>query len=216
MRRTSFILLVVAICISCTAGCFLLDERHSAVQTPVITLIPSPTPESGMATLDPSAMALQLTDLPAGYIIRERADIAFPDVSSLAREQGWKKGYSVSFYRMNAEKYDITAVSQRIGVYQIDGVHSMNRTMEDIFEATESELLTLKNASVTVTEIPVPRIGDQTGAFRIIDANDAYGVVKYVIIFTKKNVIEAVEMRGTTTDYEVLKGLAGKGAGKIR
>jgi hypothetical protein len=36
------------------------------------------------------------------------------------------------------------------------------------------------------------------------------------VIFTKKDVLEQIEMKGTTTDYEVLKNIAGTAAGKIR
>ncbi len=215
MRDPVLPLLVLALSISCTAGCFLLDERAPATPTTAIPALPTTVPESPLAAAEPSAMALLVTDLPAAYIIRERGDITYSDISPLAREQGWKKGYSVSFYRMNAEKYDITALSQRIGVYQIENVHYLNRTMDQIFETAEDEVLALKNSSVSVTEIPVPRIGDKTSAYRILDANSAYGVTKYVLLFTKKNVIEAIEMRGTTTDYEVLKGLGEKAARKI-
>jgi hypothetical protein len=209
-------LLVLVLCLSSTAGCFVLDERQV---TPVATPAPAtpfPITDSGMSTIEPAEMALALSDLPVGYIIRERSDIAYSDISPLAREQGWKKGYLVSFYRMNAEKYDITAISQRIGVYQIDNIHLLDRTMGPVFETAESDLFARANVSVSVTELPFPKIGDQTVAFRIIDANDPYQVTKYVVLFTTKNVIESVEMRGTTTDYELLKSLVKKAADKIR
>jgi hypothetical protein len=160
-------------------------------------------------------MALQLTDLPAGYIIRERGDIAYSEITPFAREQGWKSGYSVSFYRMNAEKYDITALSQRIGVYEIGNAHLSDRTMGAAFDNAEEELISAANESVSVTELPFPKTGDESAAYRIVDANDPYGITKYIVLFTKENVIESVEMRGTTTDYEQLKTLVGKAAGKI-
>jgi hypothetical protein len=38
----------------------------------------------------------------------------------------------------------------------------------------------------------------------------------YTIVFTKKDVLEQIEMRGTTTDYEVLKDITARAAQKIR
>lgn len=217
MKGKTIPLLLLVMCIPFTAGCFLLDER------PVVTTVPpteqataAPTTMAGLATREPADMALQLTDLPAGYIIQERADIAYSDISPVARDQGWKKGYYVSFYRMNAEKFDVTKISQRIGVYQIDNVHFTDRTMGTVFDAAEAEVLEMANATVAVTELPFPRTGDQTSAYRITDANDPYGIMKYIVLFTNENVFERVEMLGTTTDYETLKSIILKADAKIR
>ncbi len=214
--RTAAVLTLVLCTIIITAGCFMLDERKVTPAATTIPITPLQTTDTGMSALDPADMALQLTDLSGGYIIRERADIAYQDTSPFSREQGWKKGYLASFYRMNTEKYDITAIEQRIGVYNIESIHLLDRTMGLVFDSAESDLLATANASVTVTELPFPKTGDQTAAYRIVDANDPYGIVKYVVLFTKKDVIESIEMRGTTTDYESLKAIVTKAAGKIR
>jgi len=160
-------------------------------------------------------MALQLSDLPAGYIVRERADIPYSDASSFAREQGWQKGYQASFYRMDADKYDVTSITQRIGVYYIGNVNLIDSHMQMVFDEAESDLLALANDTVTVTELPFPQIGSDSTAYRISDANNTYGIMRYVVIFTKGNVIEAIEMKGTTTDFEELKGITATAAGKI-
>jgi len=209
-------LLVLVLCLSCTAGCFLLDERQVTPSPTSVPSTPLPTIDSGMSTIEPAQMALTLTDLPAGYIIRERSDIAYSDISPLARGQGWKNGYLASFYRMNAEKYDVTAISQRIGVYSVNNIHLLDKTMGPVFDAAESDLLAMANASITVTELPFPKTGDQTSAFRTLDTNDPYGIVVYTVIFTKRDVIEKIEMRGTTTDYELLKSLVAKAEDKIK
>lgn len=214
MMRTAAVLVIV-LSLVCTTGCFLLDKRE-VVPPPTAFVTPVPTQDSGMSVLDPADMALQLTDLPGGYIIRERSDIAYADISPLAREQGWKKGYLVSFYRMNVNQYAITAITQRIGVYQVENVHLLDKRMEPVFENVKSDLLAVANASVSVTEMPFPKTGDRTAALRTIDSNDPFGVVTYTVIFTKKDVIEQVGMRGTTTDYEVLKEIVGKASEKIR
>ena len=42
------------------------------------------------------------------------------------------------------------------------------------------------------------------------------GFITYTVIFTKKDALEQIEMRGTTTDYEALKEIALKAALKIQ
>jgi hypothetical protein len=209
--------LAVVLCIVLgTTGCFVLDERQvPPAPATMVTATPVPATTTGMSTVSAAAMALQLADLPDGYIIRDRADLTFSEVSELAREQGWQMGYFTSFYRMNAENYDITAISQRIGVYEIDNIHLVDQTMDPVFDAAESQVLAMANGTVSVTELPFPLTGDQTGSYRVADANEQY-VTKYIVIFTKENVIEAFEMRGTTTDYELLKSLVAKAAVKIQ
>lgn len=202
------IMVGIIICTLCTAGCFLLDPAPQVVPPTTQVTLP-PTPESRISTVEPSGMALQLTDLPDGYVIRERSEIAYADVNPLAKDEGWKKGYYVAFYRMNTKNYDITGITQQISVYPPDRIRI-------IFDEAKSDVMARANASVSVTELPFPKTGERAIALRLTDANDQYGIMTYTVIFTKKDVLEQVEMKGTTTDYEVLKNIAGTAAGKIR
>ena len=202
------IIVGVLICTLCTAGCFLLDPAPQVVPPTTPVTLP-PTPESRIATVEPSGMALQLADLPEGYVIRERSDVAYADINPLARNEGWKKGYYVAFYRMNTRNYDITGITQQISVYPPDRIRI-------IFEEVKSGVASRANASVVVAELPFSKTGDRSIALRFTDANDQYGIMTYTVIFTKKDVLEQIEMKGTTTDYEVLKNIAGTAAGKIR
>ncbi len=216
--KTLALLGIMLCAVVCSAGCFFLDERPAATVAPTtvpVTATSTPS-EATVSTLEPAAMALQLSDLPSGYIIRERADIPYSDASQFAREKGWQKGYKVSFYRMDAEKYDITSISQQVDIYHIDNIHLVDSAMKIIFDQAEDDILAYGNDTVTVTELPFPKTGDQTSAYRIADSNNTYGIMRYVVVFTDKNVIEAIEMKGTTTDYEVLKGIAAEAAGKIQ
>lgn len=204
--------------IICTPGCSILEapEVETVAPTTVVaTFPPAPTGTGITQSGELSAMALQLTDLPTGYIVRERADIPYSDASDFAKEQGWQKGYQASFYRMDADKYDVTSITQRIGVYYISNPNLIDTTMDMVFDEAESDLLALANDTVTVTELPFPEIGSQATAYRISDADDRYGVMRYVVIFTKSDVIEAIEMKGTTTDFEGLKRITATAAGKI-
>lgn len=202
------IMVGIIICTMCTTGCFLLDPGPQVLPaTPQLTV--SPTPESRISTIEPSGMALQLADLPDGYIIRERSEVAYADVNPLAKDEGWKKGYYVAFYRMSTKNYDITGITQQISVYPPDRIRI-------IFDEAKLDVMARANASVSITELPFPKTGDRAIALRLTDANDQYGIMTYTVIFTKKDVLEQVEMKGTTTDYEVLKNIAGTAAGKIR
>jgi len=202
------IIVGILICTLCTAGCFLLDPAPQVVPPTTPVTLP-PTPESRIATVEPSGMALQLADLPEGYVIRERSDVAYADINPLARNEGWKKGYYVAFYRMNTRNYDITGITQQISVYPPDRIRI-------IFEEVKTGVASRANASVSVAELPFSKTGDRSIALRFTDANDQYGIMTYTVIFTKKDVLEQIEMKGTTTDYEVLKNIAGTAAGKIR
>ena len=202
------IIVGILICTLYTAGCFLLDPAPQVVPPPTQVTLPS-TPESRIATIEPSGMALQLADLPEGYVIRERSDVAYADVNPLARDEGWKKGYYVTFYRMNTRNYDITGITQQISVYPPDRIRI-------IFDEVKSGVESHANASVSVIELPFSKTGDRSIALRLTDANDQYGIMTYTVIFYKKDVLEQIEMKGTTTDYEVLKNIAGTAAGKIR
>jgi hypothetical protein len=202
------IIVGILICTLCTAGCFLLDPAPQVVPPTTPVTLP-PTPESRIATVEPSGMALQLADLPEGYVIRERSDVAYADINPLARNEGWKKGYYVAFYRMNTRNYDITGITQQISVYPPDRIRI-------IFEEVKTGVESRANASVSVAELPFSKTGDRSIALRFTDANDQYGIMTYTVIFTKKDILEQIEMKGTTTDYEVLKNIAGTAAGKIR
>ena len=199
---------VMLICVLLTAGCSFFDWGSSLTQPSSLPLS-SPTPESKLSTIELSAMALQLSDLPDGYSIKERSDVSYAEISPMARDEGWKKGYYVSFYRMNVKNYDITGITQQISSYPL------NR-MTLIFDEVKNNLITRADASVSVTELPFPKTGDRTIALRSVDPNDQYGIITYTVIFTKKDVLEQIEMRGTTTDYEVLKDSAQKAASKIQ
>jgi hypothetical protein len=201
-------ILVMLLCVCMTAGCSYLDEGAPVVH-PTNTPTTQATPESKVSTVETSAMALQLSDLPDGYIIRERSDMSFEEISPLARDTGWKQGYYVAFYRMDVKTYDMTGITQQISIYPPDQI-------KIIFDDVKASLLSTANATITITELPFPKTGDYTVGMRTVDANNPYGIMTYTVVFTKKDVLEQIEMRGTTTDYEVLKNIAATAAQKIR
>ena len=168
----------------------------------------SPTPESTSATVPPGDMALQLTDVPPDYLIKDRTVIAYAEVSQLAHDLGWQQGYRATFYRMNREKDDLTGIRQSINVYPPE---NMNKVY-----AIETEGILSNENGTTRYEIPFPAIGDKSMAFRETRVGDPLDLAVYTVIFKKKNVLETITMGGTTTDYEMLKDVVRKAADKIQ
>lgn len=199
------LILVVQLAI-CSAGCLSPAPTSPVPQTPVPATLP--TPESTSATVSPGGMALQLTDVPPDYLIKDRTVIAYSEVSQLARDLGWQQGYQVTFYRMNREKEDLTGIRQSISVYP-------QENMNKVYAIETEDILSGKNGT-TRYEIPFPAIGEKSMAFRETRVGDPLDLVVYTVIFQKKNVLETVTMGGTTTDYEILKDVLRKAADKIQ
>jgi len=201
--------LMVIFCII-TSGCIFTQSDPTPPPTPQLTPRPTiqPTQESTTATNQASDMALQLSDIPADYILKDRSVVAYPEVSQLARDLGWRQGYMVSFYRLNKEKDDMTGIRQSVNVYPLENLNT-------VYSIEKDAMLSVANGT-TRYEIPFPAIGDTSIAFRETRAGDPYDMAVYTVLFTKKNVYEKITMGGTTTDYEILKDIARKAAEKIR
>jgi hypothetical protein len=191
------------------SGCLdRLYERPVPIPTPTPLPVITPVPESPGSTIVPSEMALQLTDLPSDYFLRDRTVIAYDEMPKINRDLGWRQGYFVSFYRMNLRNEDLTGITQTIAVYPLE-------KMNPLFSVEKDDLLT-HDTLTEQYEIPFPIIGDRSYAIRETHPDDPYRGVTYTVIFSRKNVFEKITMGGTTTDYETLKDVANKAAAKIR
>jgi hypothetical protein len=189
----------------CSAGCLSQAPVTPSPPTSMPTTIP--VPESTIATIPPGTMALQLTDVPGDYLLKERDVIAYSEVSQLARDLGWQQGYQVTFYRMNREKDDITGIRQSIRVYPPENIGK-------VYDLETEGILSSRNGT-TRHAIPFPRIGDQSIAFRETRIANPMDIAVYTVIFSRKNVFETITMGSTTTDYEMLKEVVRKAADKI-
>jgi hypothetical protein len=136
MKYLLFIILLVAILI--TAGC-VGGNKQTEVIPAQTTPAPTPTPEIKLSTLDPSEMALQLSDLPEGYI------------KNLS-EQG-ETSYNVQFIK-GSSTFDYVIISQGIRVtHNTDLDKSMNFFREEFRKDNR-------------TELSNPNIGDSSIAAR--------------------------------------------------
>ncbi len=204
---TIFIVLFIG-----STGCLnAFFEKPAPQPTPTPTPLPSattPSPASTIATISPAEMALQLSDLPGDYFIRDRSTTSYDEQTALSRDLGWRQGYFVSFYRMNLDRVDITGITQTIGIYPPEN-------MNKVYSEAKSELLTIGNAT-ELYEIPFPVLGDRSIAVRKKNPENRNDVVTYTVIFTRKNVFEMISMTGTTTDSETLKIVAQRAVDNIR
>jgi hypothetical protein len=208
MQKRYVLVVLVLIFFVCSAGC---SSSLPAQPTPTPTptqVVPS-TPESRTATVPPSDMALQLSDMNSDYIIKDRSVMISPEVTQLTHDLGWRQGYFVLFYRLNKDKDDQTFIRQSINIFPLEN-------MNKVFSIEKEDMKSGSNGSSTFYEIPFPTIGDMSIAFRGSLTNDPYDFVVYTVLFTKKNVYEKITMTGTTTDYETLKDITQKAAEKIR
>ena len=199
------LILVVQLAI-CSAGCL----SPAPASPPAQALQPPTTlsPESTSATVTSGDMALQLADVPSDYLLKDRTVIAYSEVSPLIRDLGWRQGYTVTFYRMNREKDDVTGIRQSISVFPPENIGK-------VYDIETEGILSGENDS-TRYEIPFPAIGDKSIAFRETRIGDSLDLAVYTIIFSKKNVFETITMGGTTTDYETLKDVVRKAADRIQ
>ena len=193
--------LILIVFIFCSAGC--TEAPPAAPPAPAQTPIPAPIPSTVALRLpqSPSDMALQPSDLPSEYLLRDRSVMALPEVSQIGRSLGWRQGYFVSFYRVNSDTGDFTRILQSISVFSPDNING-------VFLIEKDALKDRSSTPGTRYEIPFPPIGDRSIAFRETNPVDPDRPVTYTVIFTKKNVFEKITMSGTLTDYETLKRLA--------
>jgi hypothetical protein len=166
---------------------------------------PTPTPEIKLSTIEPSEMALQLSDVPADFTIKERSERTRSDILQSALDDGWKKGYNVVFQRINVEKMEGIIIQQKISVYPPE-------KLNQVLNSVKTETLNTANETIKIDELSDPKIGDSSIAFREREAGSTY----FVIMFFKKDVYEQIATWGSSADYESLKEIATTAAAKIK
>ncbi len=146
------------ILLMCAVGC--ISGAPSASK-----IIPSPSdlqsiPGSSSSTIEPADMALQLPDLPAGFTLQENRERTRSDVSQLALDQGWKKGYHVMFGRKNESTMQMEYLTQDIDVYPIENV---NLALAE----GNTEMVRRSEDAYLVNPLSNPKIGDSSQAYTV-------------------------------------------------
>lgn len=155
-------------------------------------------------TKTPSELALEVSDLPEGYAIKERTPRLKSDVSKEAIDLRWEDGYYTRFARVGDDIFDVTVINHQISIYPIENI-------EKVLEFPEES-----NGNITYEGLPLTDLGVKSKAYRVT-ATSEFGEEEryYQIEFIKKNVYESFYMSGTATDYELLKEIVKKAIKKI-
>ena len=211
MKNSACAFTIVIFMLFGAAGCLSSPAAQTTPEpTPPAQVTASTTPDITVPMTGPSGLALQLADLPSDYILKDRSEIPYMEMSQLSRDLGWREGYSVTFYRMNQKKFDMTGLRQTIGQYS-------SPNMKRVLDMAKDEIVNPADAGTgTVYELPLTRIGEASIAYKTENVSAPYHQPVYTILFVKKDVFETLEMGGTTTDYETLKNVARIAADKIK
>ncbi len=211
MHTGSGVLCVILAAMLISAGCLSVIFPYPLVPSPTQSPAPTPVPttESPVVTVPVSQMALQPSDMPADYILRDRSDLANLEMDQMSHDLGWRAGYEVTYYRINQEKYDMTELRQVIDLYPL-------ANMNNVFNIETWAITGQENGTTQIYELPCPNMGDRTFAYRESDTRGPLLITTYSIVFTNKDVYEELTMSGTTTDFETLKELARTAADKIQ
>ena len=157
----SGVLCAILAAVLISAGCLSAIFPYPAVPSPTRTPAPTavPTTESPVATVPVSQMALQLSDMPSDYILKDRSDLTYLEMDQMSHDLGWRAGYMVTYYRMNQEKYDLTELSQVIDLFPL-------ANMNKVFDIKEEDITSQENGTTQIYELPCPNMGEQTFAYR--------------------------------------------------
>ena len=169
--------------------------------------IPPPNPEIKLSTIEPSDMALQLSDVPADFTEYMRLENTRSDTNQSKLNMGWIKGYTVVYQRINSDKQQVETIVQTINVYPIENVSQVQAL-------TKKFALESANENVQVDELSDPKIGDLSQAFRLRNLNTQTTI--YLLGFTKKDVDELIFARVTSADYNSIKNITKTAAEKIK
>jgi hypothetical protein len=211
MHAGSGILCAIIAAVLVSSGCLSAIFPNPALPIPTQTPapVPAPTTESPVTTVPVSQMALQPSDMPSDYILKDRSDLTYLEMSQMSHYLGWRAGYTVTYYRVNQEKYDLTELRQVIDLYPL-------ANMNKVFDIEKEDITSKENSTTDIYELPCPNMGERTFAYREADTQSPLSITTYSIVFTNKDVYEELTMSGTTTDFEMLKELSQAAADKIR
>ena len=210
MQRSILFGLCLIICAAILgAGCTSLSGAGSA-------------PAPGTATTAPSAnvslapLALTPADVPTGYTLVSARQKSADEMSTLARDLGWKQGYVVVYSTPANSTVKPTTITQTLTVYS-------NKSMTDMVSLVYSNEEQQKG--LVFSDLAQPATGAGTQAFSAVPVNATPTVTTGMagfaensgttpaegyteVIFGKGAVLEVIRMTGPAAQYDTLKTLA--------
>jgi len=187
--KSTYLVLLVLLVTGLVAGC---------ITSSISSLLPS---------VSASSLALQPSDLPGRYTVGPHTDLTQIRDSWVKSE--YLGGYYTEFIPMDGGR-NITGISQTI-------VHFQAKNVSALYDATKEDLQILAGRTTgrNISHLQNPAIGDRSEAYRITDSSGNWDPVDYVIIFSKHDVIEQIEIYGSNPDYLVMKNIAEKASKEI-
>jgi len=199
-----FLLILCVMVMAGSAGCISVVTGPAPPSGQPISVQPSPAPGTGATIAD---LALQASDLPSDYILRDRSVIGYGGISQLDHDLDWQQGYRTSFYRLDKKHDDMTTISQQISIYPPDNINAVYRLT--------GNAIVPSGYNASGYQIPFPTIGDQSVAWRETADSPQDTITSYNVIFVKNTVLERITLEGTTTDYELFRTIAQDAATRI-
>jgi len=202
----------LVILLLCVSGCASPAPPAAPVpqSSPGQPATSQPAPDSTVSTIEPAEMALQLSDVPAGFTIHEKWERTRSDVRQSALDRGWKNGYHVMFRRQNESTLQVEYLTQDIDIYLTDNVNQ-------VLAKGNTEILQGSEDTYEVIQLPDPKIGDSSQAYdvKLIKRSNRVLASGLFIQFVKKDVYEQIVMVSMSQDYKALTEIADTAAGKI-
>ena len=195
MNKKFVLISMVAIIMILAVGFFLIFQESTLQKD-----------ESGKLHAKTSSTTISslVLDLPEGYALQDKAPRVKSELSENSLKLGWIEGYKISFSKSEDTIFSITRIDQLISKYSLENI-------------TKLIIIPEETEGVTVDEIPIEKIGDESKAFKIIDENDFAGSGGYYQIqFRKMDILETLTISGTSQNFELLKELARKAENKIK
>jgi hypothetical protein len=168
-----------------------------------------PVPGNTLSTVEPSAMALQPSDVPANFTFVEKGERNMSSMSNWSLDHGWKKGYYAIYQMNNQSSHPGAVVEQFISVYAAENITLI---VPDTIGMTRNWSMEDKN--VTLEELSMPAIGDTSSSFKIFDKSD--DSAWYRVAFVKKDVYMELWTNGTASEYDMFLKIADTAAAKIQ
>ena len=211
MQRSILFGLCLIICAAILgAGCTSLSGAGSA-------------PAPGTATTAPSAnvslapLALTPADVPTGYTLVSARQKSADEMSTLARDLGWKQGYVVVYSTPANSTVKPTTITQTLTVYSdksttdmVSLVYSNEQQQKGLVfsdlaqPATGADTRAFSAVPVNVT--PTATTGSMSALADNSRTTPAEGYTE--VIFGKGTVLEVIRMTGPAAQYDTLKALA--------
>ncbi|PKL64223.1 MAG: hypothetical protein CVV32_09785 [Methanomicrobiales archaeon HGW-Methanomicrobiales-3] len=198
---------VMTVLLLLTAGIAGCTSSGPATQVPAA----SPAPAQKLSTVAPAEMALQPSDLPAGFVLLEKGDRNISEMRSWSLEHGWKGGYFAAYQKQDGTASSGIIIDQALSVYPAENITLIVPDTLQLVKNWADE----DRANRSVEDDPsLPSIGDFSRGMKLSDKNDE--PPEYVIVFSKQDVYMELYTNGTAADYATLKNLAGVAEAKIR